>query len=108
MKSSQRIKEVVSLPVISNGRLGDVSKAQAALENNWIDIVGVGRQFLADPDFPNKVAQHRRDEICKCISCNEGCIKSVSEGRHIDCTVNPIAAYKGIKDIKKQIPPERF
>lgn len=81
MESSKAIKEVVSIPVISQGRLGDPSKAKAALENKWIDIVGVGRQFLADPDFPNKIAENRADEICPCISCNEGCIQSVTKGQ---------------------------
>ena len=108
MRSSRIIKDVVSIPVISNGRLGDVSKAKAALDNNWIDIVGVGREFLADPDFPNKLAENRADEICKCISCNEGCIKSVSEGRHIDCAVNPITGYEGVKDIEETDSPKKI
>lgn len=108
MRSSRIIKDIVSIPVMSNGRLGDVSKAKAALDNGWLDIVGVGREFLADPDLPNKVAENRADEICKCISCNEGCIKSVSEGKHIDCAVNPITGYEGIKEIKKTDSPKKI
>lgn len=107
MKSSRVIKDAVSIPVISNGRLGDVSKATAALDNEWLDIVGVGREFLADPDFPNKVAENRADEIRKCISCNDGCIKSVSEGKHIDCAVNPITGYEGIKEVEKTDSPKK-
>ncbi len=108
MRSSRIIKDIVSIPIISNGRLGDISKAKAALDNNWLDIVGVGREFLADPSFPNKIAENRPDEICKCISCNEGCIKSVSEGRHIDCAVNPITGYEGVKEIKKASSPKKI
>lgn len=108
MEASKQVKEVTSLPIISNGRLGDIGKAERALENGWIDIVGVGRGFLADPDFPNKVKENRSDEICYCIYCNEGCINSVSEGRHIDCAVNPETGYEGVKVLEKVDNPKRI
>lgn len=98
--ASRIIKEVSSLPVITNGRLGDIGKAETALENGWLDIVAVGRQFLADPEFPNKIRDHKTDEIRYCIYCNEGCIKSVCEGTHIKCAVNPIAGFETIKTPK--------
>lgn len=107
MAASQQVKQVTSLPILSHGRLGDIGKAEISLENKWIDIVGVGREFLADPDFPNKVKENRSDEICYCIYCNEGCIKSVSEGRHIDCAVNPEAGYEGFKIICKVDKPKK-
>lgn len=108
MDASRRVKEVTSLPVISNGRLGDIGKAETALTNNWIDIVGVGREFLADPDFPNKVKANKSDEIRYCIYCNEGCINSVSEGRHIDCAVNPVTGYESVKVLKKTETPKKI
>ena len=101
MAAAQEIKKITDLPVLSHGRLGDIGKAEKALENEWIDIVGVGREFLADPDFPNKVKENRSDEIRYCIYCNEGCIKSVSEGKHIDCAVNPETGYEGRKENKR-------
>lgn len=108
MDASRRVKEVTSLPVISNGRLGDIGKAETALTNNWIDIVGVGREFLADPDFPNKVKANKSDEIRYCIYCNEGCINSVSVGRHIDCAVNPVTGYESVKVHKKTETPKKI
>lgn len=108
MEASKQVKEVTSLPVISHGRLGDIGKSERALENGWIDIVGVGREFLADPDFPNKVKENRTDEIRYCIYCNEGCINSVSEGRHIDCAVNPETGYEGFKIIDKTDNPKKI
>lgn len=108
MAASQEVKRVTSLPVLSHGRLGDIGKAEKALEKNWIDIVGVGREFLADPDFPNKIKDNRADEICYCIYCNEGCIKSVAEGRHIDCAVNPKTGYEGVKENKRTKTPKKI
>lgn len=108
MAASQEVKQVTSLPVLSHGRLGDIGKAEKALENNWIDIVGVGREFLADPDFPNKIKENKADEIRYCIYCNEGCINSVSEGRHIDCAVNPETGYEGVKVNAKAYSPKKI
>lgn len=99
--AAKKVKEVTSLPIITNGRLGDIEKAEAALENGYLDIVGVGREFLADPDFPDKVKANKADEIRYCIYCNEGCIKSVCEGESIKCAVNPISGYEGIKIPKR-------
>lgn len=101
LSASRKIKEVTSLPIISNGRLSDTDKAETALENGYIDIVGVGRGFLADPDFPNKNMEHKNDEIRSCIYCNEGCIKSVCEGAHIRCAVNPMAGFETLKVLNK-------
>lgn len=101
LSASRKIKEVTSLPIISNGRLSDTDKAETALENGYIDIVGVGRGFLADPDFPNKIMEHKNDEIRSCIYCNEGCIKSVCEGAHIRCAVNPMAGFETLKVLNK-------
>ncbi len=99
--AAKKVKEVTSLPVITNGRLGDIEKAEAALENGYLDIVGVGREFLADPDFPNKIKENKADEIRYCIYCNEGCIKSVCEGESIKCAVNPLTGYEGIKKMNR-------
>lgn len=101
LSASRKIKEVTSLPIISNGRLSDTDKAETALENGYIDIVGVGRGFLADPDFPNKIMEHKNDEIRSCIYCNEGCIKSVCEGAHIRCAVNPMAGFETLMVLNK-------
>ena len=101
LSASRKIKEVTSLPIISNGRLSDTDKAETALEKGYIDIVGVGRGLLADPDFPNKIIEHKNDEIRSCIYCNEGCIKSVCEGAHIRCAVNPMAGFETQKVLSK-------
>lgn len=105
--AARKVKEVTSLPVITNGRLGDISKAENALQQGWIDIVGVARAFLADPDFPNKMLDNRTDEIRSCIYCNEGCIKSVVEGESIKCAVNPLAGFETLKNLPKAKNPKK-
>lgn len=105
--ASKTIKEVTSLPIITNGRLGDVSKAEYALDQNLTDILAVGRQFLADPNFVNKLKENKPNEIRYCIYCNEGCIKSVCEGTHIKCAVNPEAGFESVRSINKTSTPKK-
>lgn len=89
LKSAQAVRAAVSIPVISNGRLGDVGKAEAALKNGYLDFVAIGRGLLADPELPNKVLNHHTEAIRPCISCNEGCIAEICQNRPIGCALNP-------------------
>jgi len=105
-RSAKVIKSVVDVPVMTHGRLGDVKKAESALNNGVCDITVIGRGLLADPDLPNKVAAGRPDEIRPCISCNEGCIARVYTGKQATCAMNPRCGFEdGSKDIPKAKKP---
>jgi len=84
------IKQHVRVPVIGRSRVNDPLLAERAVEENWVDLVGLGRQLLADPDFPVKVQERRYEDINRCIACNY-CESPKTEllryNRH--CTVNP-------------------
>lgn len=92
MEAAQAVKQAVHIPVITHGRLGDISKAESALESGICDFVAIGRGLLADPELPNKVLEGRTEDIRPCISCNEGCIGQVCEGKAVGCAVNPFCA----------------
>ena len=48
------IKELVSLPVIGIGRINNPALAEEMLANGKMDLVGMVRELIADPHFPNK------------------------------------------------------
>jgi 2,4-dienoyl-CoA reductase (NADPH2) len=52
--------------------------------------VAIGRALLADPEFPNKAAQGRSDDIRKCVACHQGCFDHVFSDppQPVTCTVN--------------------
>jgi len=52
---AQAAKDFSKLPVIANGKLGDLVKAEQVLEKNQADLVSLGTSALANPDLPNKV-----------------------------------------------------
>ena len=84
-----KIKEVVKIPVYTQGKVGDPYEAEAVLREGKTDFVALGRSFLADPDWVNKVKDERFEDIRPCICCNEGCLKRLFEARPITCAVNP-------------------
>ena len=90
LRSAETIKQHVSVPVATNGKLGDIEKAEHALQAKKTDFLIVGRGLLADPYLPKKLEENRPGDIVPCIGCNE-CIASVTAGGAIHCTVNPEA-----------------
>ncbi|MBO6017431.1 MAG: FAD-dependent oxidoreductase [Oscillospiraceae bacterium] len=101
--SAKAVKEAVNIPVLTHGRLGDVEKAEAALENGVCDIAVIGRGLLADPELPNKIAEKRPEDIRPCISCNEGCIGSIMRFEHVKCALNP---FTGFESERRLVPAE--
>ena len=82
------IKDVVSVPVLGQGKLFDPAKASQVLEDGVLDEVVLAHQMLADPFWPKKVESGHFDDIRPCIGCNE-CLLSGFSGKHYYCAVNP-------------------
>ena len=109
MRSAKIIKSVVDVPIMTNGRLGDVGKAEAALRGSVCDVAVIGRGLLADPELPNKLAEGKVQDIVPCISCNEGCIGMVYGGKPATCAMNPRCGYEnGSRDIPKAEAPKKI
>lgn len=96
---AKAVREAVSIPVITHGRLGDAEKAEAALAQGCCDFVAIARGLLADPELPNKIMSGNTEDIRSCISCNDGCIGQVFAGHPAGCAVNPMCGYEGKRKI---------
>lgn len=94
------IKKAVSIPVISVGRY-EPAIAESALLNKCADFIAFGRESIADPDLPNKVAEEKYDEILPCIGCTQSCLGYLNGGGHIRCLVNPLTGM----DLKVDFTP---
>lgn len=76
--NSVKFKQALNVPVLVAGRINDPQVAEEIIKSGKADIVHVGRQALADPDWPNKVAAGRESDIVRCLSCNEACIEGIA------------------------------
>jgi 2-enoate reductase len=61
----------------------------------------MGRRLLADPEWPNKVAEGRLDDINYCIGCMDCLQRFLFTGEEIACAVNPALG----KERQYQIQP---
>ncbi len=71
---SEGIKKAVSIPVMVVGRLDPVL-GEEVLQKGMADFIGMTRRLIADPDFPNKVAAGKLDDIAPCTAC-DNCLGS--------------------------------
>jgi mycofactocin system FadH/OYE family oxidoreductase 2 len=86
---------VARLPVFTVGGIKDPALAEEILASGKADMVAMTRAQIADPEFANKAAEGREEEINHCIRGNQGCIGRVFKGLPISCTVNPSAGREG-------------
>jgi len=89
------IRAAVGVPVIAVGKIATRQTAESILEKEQADLVALGRQLIADPDWPRKLQESRDDEIIPCLWDNIGCLKaSISKGRPIRCIQNPTVGFE--------------
>ena len=99
---SKAVKDKFGKPVINTGNYRDPKIVEKVLESGDVDIVGMGRGLIADPNWVKKVQSGEEDMLRKCISCNVGCAGNrIGVNRPIRCTVNPAVPegdiYKKLK-----------
>jgi 2,4-dienoyl-CoA reductase-like NADH-dependent reductase (Old Yellow Enzyme family) len=73
------------LPVIAVGGMQDPEKAARALREGRCDLVAVGRQMIADSQWPKRVREGRLDQLRRCEKCQEGCFGNLRRGTPVEC-----------------------
>jgi len=87
---ARAVKDKFGKPVINAGNYRDPEVVEKVLESGDVDIVGMGRGLIAEPDWVKKVQNGEECYLRKCISCNVGCAGNrIGVNRPIRCTVNP-------------------
>ncbi len=81
-----KVKNVVSIPVATVGRVITVANGEEILKNGQADIIAYGRSLLCDPDIVHKV--EKDEPIRECLNCNKGCVDAISSRRYISCVLN--------------------
>ena len=92
------LKRGLGIPVMAVGSVTPEA-AEKALANGDIDLVGMGRALLADPDLPAKLAADRPGAVRPCVRCNAMCIGNVQRGLPIACSVNPQLGSEGLRTV---------
>ena len=93
-KVTAKLRGEVSIPLITTNRINTPEVAEQVLAEGDADMVSMARPFLADPEFVNKAAAGRADEINTCIGCNQACLDHTFGGKLTSCLVNPRACHE--------------
>ena len=103
-----RLRKEVSIPVVASNRINMPAEAEDIIASGDADMVSMARPFLADPDFVNKVAEGRVDEINTCIACNQACLDHTFANKRASCLVNPRAGHETELVYTKVTAPRRI
>ncbi len=92
-------------PVATTGKISDPDDAEALLSAGKVDIIGIARGLLADPDWPRKVRAGERDRIVRCDYCN---VCKHLDGTHtrVICSLWPQGALQAPPDDHAAGAPE--
>ena len=93
-KVTAKLRGSVGIPLITTNRINIPEIAEQILSEGDADMVSMARPFLADPEFVNKAAAGRADEINTCIGCNQACLDHTFGGKLTTCLVNPRACHE--------------
>ena len=87
------VKTAVKVPVIGVGMFREPEYADKLVGNGVLDFIGMGRTWLADPDWGAKALSGHPEDIRKCTCCLY-CFENVMTGKDIVCSINPDLAME--------------
>ena len=98
---AEEIRKVVKIPVAVAGRINEPEYAESLLRKGEVEFITLGRSLFADPDFVNKAAEGKEEEICPCVGCLQRCYGSYGHGGQFrGCMVNPFSMRETVLKLK--------
>ncbi|HEU5195597.1 MAG TPA: FAD-dependent oxidoreductase, partial [Methylomirabilota bacterium] len=102
-------RAVPSMPVLHASRIVDPLHADRIVLAGDVDVVGMTRALIADPDLPRKAREGRFDDIRTCVGANEGCIDRIYLGKAVSCVQNPATGREAeLGEVRPAAAPTRL
>lgn len=78
-----RVRAEIGLPTFHAARIPDVATARHAIAAGMLDMVGMTRAHIADPEIVQKIRSGAEDRIRPCVGANYRCrIRLIPRPRH--------------------------
>jgi 2,4-dienoyl-CoA reductase-like NADH-dependent reductase (Old Yellow Enzyme family) len=87
MQMTHAFRDRIGLPVLHATRITDLGTAAHAVESGTVDLVGLTRGHIADPDIVRKALAGQEDRIRPCVGAAY-CIDRVYSGKIAVCLHN--------------------
>ena len=102
----------VGLPVLLTGKITDPTYADKVLGEGKVDLIGMVRAFIADPEWAKKAKGGDAGEIRMCTGDNEGCrrrtqVRGLGGGLTLGCTQNAAVGREKEMEIVSASTPKR-
>jgi 2,4-dienoyl-CoA reductase-like NADH-dependent reductase (Old Yellow Enzyme family)/thioredoxin reductase len=104
---AEGLRQVVKIPLILPGKLFNPGLAEKVLREGKADFIAIGRGLIAEPEWANKVASGRVDDIRLCISCNYVCIGNARFAKKMGCQINAAVGKEREYRIEKTHEPRK-
>ncbi|RQW64545.1 oxidoreductase [Vibrio viridaestus] len=107
-ENAAELKRHLNIPVVTIGAIRP-EKAEEMIAAGEADFAAIGRQILADPDYPTKVKENRIEDLRQCLRCGE-CLGGGMKWNSLVCAVNPEVGrtYKPFMTISKAEKPKKI
>ncbi len=88
LKTIREATRDLSLPVMHAARIPDLETARFAIENGYVDLVGMTRAHIADPHLVSKLTRGEASRVRPCVGAAY-CINRTIAGQGALCLHNP-------------------
>jgi len=99
---AREVKRAVGIPVSVVGAVLTPEMADEAISRGDVDFVSLGRELIADPQWPRKASEDRPEDIVPCLRCSN-CYHIASDHWNVGCSVNPRFHHETF--IPRKVPP---
>jgi len=82
-----KVRDQIKVPVFHACKIADLSSARFAIESGALDMVGMVRAHIADPNIVNKLAAGKEDSIRPCVGAGY-CLDRIYGGGGTLCVHN--------------------
>lgn len=84
----------------------DPDIAEKAIAEGKVDIIGMARAWISNPQYGRFVYEGRKEKITPCLRCNKCHITSFADSWMAGCSVNPVFGFEHRVDHLVK-PPEK-
>ncbi|CUG87865.1 2,4-dienoyl-CoA reductase, putative [Bodo saltans] len=95
----------ITTPVAASHRIHSSAVAKKLLDEDFCDMIGIGRPLLADSQFIRKIELGVDGDIIPCIGCNH-CVNKLYKLERVACAVNPLSGFT--EDKWRNAPPAKY
>lgn len=109
VENAARIRKETGMLTIAVGRINSPDQAEEIIASDKADMVVIGRGQIADPEFCNKAYAGDKENIIRCVACNQGCVdRFMGQGNlGLSCLRNPSVGREKEYALKETNHPQK-